>query len=304
MGTLSNLDQLFTSELRAAHLWFDRLPTGKIPVDDHGFPISFKGQAKTYERLRRPEHSCFRLESPFLGLDFDWKNPNGSENLEKKQRAYELISLLPATYAELSVSGNGCHLFYMLSAAEHAQLPNQTCGEFEVYARERQFAMTGNQMPGSLLAVTTITLLRAFQIFKLAAPNGVMKPKPEVEASGEPGYWEPAALLALLEAYSKYIPGFWFKPCRVGYAVPCPGETGWPDGARHSQRRLVQNTLVFMRNGWPCFECFHAHCQAKTIKDWWTYYDPFKLYFDFDEWQEKAILEADARFRAEYGGAR
>ncbi len=51
------------------------------------------------------------------------------------------------------------------------------------------------------------------------------------------GYWDDSGLLAMLTAYEENIPGFGFRPCRNGYAVPCPGnEEGWSDGARHTTK--------------------------------------------------------------------
>jgi hypothetical protein len=132
------------------------------------------------------------------------------------------------------------------------------------------------------------------------APRSV----PNKEDDGEPGYWEQDALLALLQAFQKRMPEFRFRPCRHGYSVPCPGNLpdGWPDGARHSteDRLLTHETLVWLRNGWPVFRCVHAHCDGgagepkKTWKDFIEYYDPLRLFFDFDEWQEQALnLAAD-----------
>jgi hypothetical protein len=120
------------------------------------------------------------------------------------------------------------------------------------------------------------------------------------EGGDDCGYWWDDALLALLTAYKKSIPGFDFHRCRRGYAVPCPGNTqlgGWPDGAKHStdDPLLSHESLVFIRNGWPKFRCFHAHCDGdcgiakKTINDWRDYFDPGFVFFDVDAW-----LDAEA----------
>jgi hypothetical protein len=305
MHTNSNLEP-FTPELRACCRWMNRAAAGKIPINSSGFPISFKdpNNWKQYVDLDEPRRSCLAIDIPFFSVDFDWKRQlsDGTlvEDADKKASMLAVYDALPPTYAERSVSGFGLHLFYSCDA--HHKLPDQATDHFEVYARGRQFAMTGDAYEDAPREVRRLSLAEALVIFRLAAPVAE-KPQPGMIGDGEPGYWEPDALLALLEAYRERIPGFWFRSCRIGYAVPCPGEQGWPDGARHSQKRLVQNTLVFMRNGWPCFECLHAHCQSKTIKDWWQHYDPLRCYFDFDEWQ-KDQLDAIAEHPEQYGGAR
>ena len=115
--------------------------------------------------------------------------------------------------------------------------------------------------------------------------------KPRVQGDDEAGYWDNDTLLAMLEAYKKHIPGFTFRRCRRGFAVPCPGNPklgGWPDGAKHStsDRLVSHEALVFIRNGWPKFRCVHAHCEQpkKTINDWRDYFDPGFVLFDVAEW--------------------
>ncbi len=121
---------------------------------------------------------------------------------------------------------------------------------------------------------------------------------------GEPGYWDADALLALLHAFNKRIPGFKFRPCRHGFSVPCPGNLpgGWPDGAKHStgDPLLSHETLIWLRNGWPVYRCVHAHCDGgagatkKTWRDFIEYYDPLRLFFDLDEWQDRVLNLAAA----------
>jgi hypothetical protein len=110
----------------------------------------------------------------------------------------------------------------------------------------------------------------------------------------EAGCWWSDALLAMLQAYKEFIPGFDFKKCRRGYAVPCPGNPklgGWPDGAKHSTTDplVSHEALVFVRNGYPKFRCVHAHCDLprpdkKTINDWRDFWDPGYVFFDIDSW--------------------
>jgi hypothetical protein len=113
------------------------------------------------------------------------------------------------------------------------------------------------------------------------------------DGNDDSGYWDESALVAMLEAYKENIPDFDFRPGRLGYMVPCPGnEEGWSDGARHSSQdpKLSPFAEVFIQNGWPKFKCFHAHCDGgcsapkKTINDFRSHYDPLRILFDFDEW--------------------
>jgi hypothetical protein len=124
-------------------------------------------------------------------------------------------------------------------------------------------------------------------------PTPVEKDKSAVSGDDDSGYWDKAALVAMLNAYKENIPDFDFCPGRLGYMVPCPGnEEGWSDGAMHSSKdaKLSPFAEVFIQNGWPKFKCFHAHCDGgcsapkKTINDFRSHYDPLRILFDFDEW--------------------
>jgi hypothetical protein len=76
-----------------------------------------------------------------------------------------------------------------------------------------------------------------------------------------------------------------------GFKIMCPGNEGWPDGEQHSEivATLNDGTIVFVRNGWPCFSCRHAHCSEgmkqgkKTWEDFIDYHDPDRKYFDYPE---------------------
>jgi hypothetical protein len=121
------------------------------------------------------------------------------------------------------------------------------------------------------------------------------------------GWWSPDALLAMLDFYRENFPGFEFKCCRRGYAVPCPGNPalgGWPDGAMHSTSNLLisHEALVFLKNSWPKFVCMHDHCggwtdpNKKTINDWRSFWDPLRLW-DFTEWQDAEMLRLERLWR-------
>lgn len=127
----------------------------------------------------------------------------------------------------------------------------------------------------------------------------------EYTGDGEPGFWTGVDLLANLTAWKK-IKGFDFKKCRQGYAVPCPGNTkqGWPDGSQHSafDNNLSPTSIVFLKNGLPCFHCFHAHCNElgkKTWKDYRDYWDKDRLVFSYSDWCDQQFELHQARVIAE-----
>jgi hypothetical protein len=142
--------------------------------------------------------------------------------------------------------------------------------------------------------------------FELFRPEFCLRPLPEVQSespepgsSDDEGYWDNDALLAMLSAYKEFFPGFEFRPCRHGFAVPCPGDLdGWGDGSQHTIKApgLSHETLVFLKNGWPKFLCVHAHCNGecgspkKTINDWRAYWDEFRLW-EFEDWQEAEMAK-------------
>jgi len=287
----NNVELLYTPELRGSGRWMDTTSMAKIPLTA-GYPINAL-DPKNWKRfidLKNPRHACLAIGIPLIASDFDWKTEvNGKyvEDAEKKARSLKLLGELPKSYAEKSLSGFGVHVFHRVQPENHSKLPDQVVGEFEVYTRKRQFRMTGNIWPSAIPEVTDLTLAEALEIFHLANPVVVAETNKIVR--GEPGYWDETALLAMLDAFRKHVPNFWFKPCRHGYAVPCPGELGWPCGAKHSSRRLVQNSLIWVGNGHRRWECFHAHCSAKTTLDWLKFYDPLQVLFNHDEWEADEI---------------
>src|SRR5205823_31652 len=104
----------------------------------------------------------------------------------------------------------------------------------------------------------------------------------------EPGPYTHAALAEHLAAWKKFITGFDFQSASGGFLIPCPGnlEWGWPDGNKHSQNGPLfsPDTAVAIVNGWPCFHCFHAHCQGKTWKHLQDFYDFGRLFHRFEDW--------------------
>ena len=52
------------------------------------------------------------------------------------------------------------------------------------------------------------------------------------------------------------------------FNVNCP----WED--LHSSKGKASETTIFLRNGFFCFDCKHAHCQDKKGKDFISFYEP------------------------------
>jgi len=231
------------------------------------------------------------IETPFIGVDFDHCIEDGVLN----PKIEALIKKMLATYTEVSPSGTGLHMWY--KCAEHAKLPNQATGLFEVYARGRYLTVTGNRVEGSPDSVTPISLSQALELFHLADPSALEDADLYKNIDGEEGYWSSDALFACLESWKRFNREFQYVPIGNKYAVPCPGNTcGWPEGEHHSFKdpTLSKQTMVWLINGWPVFSCFHAHCQGKTWKDIAAYYDPDRIFFNVDEWIEEQIAVAEA----------
>lgn len=261
--------------------------TEKVPVDHCGAPINAQDHANWIsfeEAQRRDSHRLgLVIAHPFIGVDLDkcFRDGHLTPDFQK------LFDLLPRTYAEVSPSGKGLHLWY--ACDDHAKLPDSAVGAFEVYARKRYFTMTGERFGQSPLVVTRLSLDQAMAIFQLAAPQAAT----EINLhDDEPGYWDQDALAALLKAWTENIVDFRAAPGGSRWEIPCPGnEEGWADGNCHSSKdpKLSRNAIVWIRNGWPVFNCFHAHCAAKTWNDLRQHYDPLRLFFEFDSWVEAEL---------------
>lgn len=252
---------------------------------------SFKRASQRVSKPSRKRGWGLVIDAPFIGVDFDDCIDNGKLNA----RASAFVSKLPATYAETSPSGRGLHLWYRCK--QHAKLPNQAVGLFEVYARRRYLTITANKTDGALDQVTELSFDAAMEIFRMAQPSAF--DDSEFYSRYEPteeGFWSAAAMLALLEAWQAVIPGFKFVPDVGKWSIPCPGNSdGWLDGNIHSIKNppLSRNSMVWVQNGWPVFHCFHAHCAEKTWRHLVDFYDPLRIYFDFDIWQENRLAELD-----------
>ena len=215
----------FPQELISSCRWLHR--RGKVTTSPSGVTINAFDPHFWLPFDQVQGERSLVCDNPFVFVDFDWKNGGEAE-------ARSLIAQLPPTFTELSLSKKGAHLYY--SCDEHAKLPNQAVGRFEVYSRKRQFAVTGDHVEGTPLNVTRLSLDEAREIFRLADPSAAARSIELRTRDQEPGYWKEITLLAMLEAYREFVPDFEFARGRRGYMVPCPGNPrkrderhgGWP----------------------------------------------------------------------------
>ena len=97
----------------------------------------------------------------------------------------------------------------------------------------------------------------------------------------EPGYWSLLALADFLITnnidFAQRGDHFW---------VTCPGNlAGWTDGTSHSNPdgNLSSKSIVFIRNGWPAFNCKSQCCDGsnapkKTWGDFCRFFDPTRRF--------------------------
>lgn len=214
-------------------------------------------------------------------------NPNTGYSYGCSSRTVKIYG-----YVERSPSGKGLRWFYL------GQLPDvgstvQIINDIEVY-RAKWATITGDiaryndPTPFERVVSNVPDFLAARWIVQANAAKLVR----ESVSDGEPGPFDRAMLLERLEAWKKFVPGFSFvdtKPVDPQesdyFLIPCPGVNGWPDGNKHSDndKSLSKAACVWVRNGFPVFHCFHAHCAEKTWKDFQNFHDPDRLWHTVDE---------------------
>jgi len=120
----------------------------KPPVDADGYTINAQDSANWWsfdEVLEVNEQIGFVLtdEDPFLFIDLDHVLKNG----KLCDWAEELIAVLPATYIEISPSGDGLHILYKLNDTPEIPSNKQVFDDgtaLEIYFEKRYFTITGN----------------------------------------------------------------------------------------------------------------------------------------------------------------
>jgi hypothetical protein len=166
------------------------------------------------------------------------------------------------------------------------------------------------RFPGTLNAKGENTTERPWRISRLITREGLaevapvpieklkelaaLAPKPErTERQAENhGSGTGDELGKTLEGYSRLCPDFEFQPAHIGgdingpgYWVRCPATiTEWPDGSSHGSGYggLDNSSVVFMKDGFPCFVCLHSSCSVEAGAGRKKTWKDFKDYFDFN----------------------
>ena len=131
----------------------------KPPVDANGHTINAQDPAKwhSYEdAIAASEQIGFVLteNDPFLFIDLDHVLKDG----KLCDWAKKLLTELPITYTEISPSGDGLHLYYMLNDAPVIPSNKHAIGDgtaLELYFDKRYFTITGNVYVDSPIAVVS-----------------------------------------------------------------------------------------------------------------------------------------------------
>jgi hypothetical protein len=213
-----------------------------------------------------PVRLGFDIAAPFFAVDLDKVLDSG----RLTSRGKELIAKLPETYAELSPSGRGLHLWYRVKNG-HDSLPNATfVPSFEAYSRLRWFTMTGSvywKKP-----VRSMTLKAALAVFAIGAAK-TAPTRNKIASNDKPGLWSvemmDSFLAACIYPYRKYG--------AAEFRVSCPGArpSSWSDGTNHDDDDLRGNaTTVAVKNGYPVFYCHHTKCAGKRWRDFYDFIDP------------------------------
>ena len=94
----------------------------------------------------------------------------------------------------------------------------------------------------------------------------VVQERPKQHADKTGGSYTYEKLEELLQLWAARNEGFEWAAAQTskgpGFRITCPGHTGWPDGAIHSDASGALNgsAVVWVENGHPRFTCKHAHC--------------------------------------------
>ena len=120
----------------------------KPPVNDKGHRINAQDPAnwKSFEdAVKASTNVGFVLtdDDPFLFIDLD----HVLKNEKLCDWAGELVAALPNTYTEISPSGDGLHLYYMLNDTLDIPTNKRTFDDgtaLEIYFSKRYFTITGD----------------------------------------------------------------------------------------------------------------------------------------------------------------
>jgi len=133
--------------------------TTKPPVDADGHKINAQDSAnwRSFEDVVAVNDQIgFVLtdDDPFLFIDLDHVLKEG----KLCDWAEELIAELPATYIEISPSGDGLHMLYKLNDTPNIKTNKRKFDDgtvLEVYFNKRYFTITGNVYNSTPIATVT-----------------------------------------------------------------------------------------------------------------------------------------------------
>jgi hypothetical protein len=240
--------------------------------------------------------------TPMKGIG-TWVRPRKMVlDFDSMERYEAVMTQIPLSYTELSPSGRGVHVWYAVEDDDLPSWPNLDKTGFEVYTRSKAMTVTCDTYMD--WPVTMLTRQQAMDILQLAGWKPE-KAKPRASSTSSPvltsiddqdGWWGDNILSACLDAWKNMGRGFDF--CRghqAGtYWVSCPGNVWqWLDSLKHSCKGevLSNKSMVFLRDGWPCFVCFSQACNGdpkKSWKDLANFWDPTHQW-DAEKWLEEQI---------------
>lgn len=125
-------------------------------------PLTWSTYAEAIHKSDKVSIAC-TLDQKFLAIDIDHCIKEKSISHEKKDIIINLISEAN-TYTEISPSGNGLHLYLILT--ESLSLIANKKAPFECYTSKRFLTVTGNSF-GSSRAVRTVSIDEAMRILSI-----------------------------------------------------------------------------------------------------------------------------------------
>jgi len=267
-------------------LGFRVVPHGTVEPHRHPLVLDWPNVASRDARQLRIWSAAFAFHKPGVGIvigdDETWV-------LDVDEPGTYLMRRIVPNTTVVRSGGGGLHLYFKHNAYSRKAL--KPLGNLYVKGKKRDKAVELFVNPHALLAPGTVHCKTgkryewthemkprvATQEF-VDRVTSLLWAKSVVTESRGSGYWLPEALEACLAAFGvEYEAGR-----RQGqYRVPCP----W--NADHSSPDKPDKTVVFLRDGWPCFSCLSSACSApnkKTIGDFFRFHDPDHSLFSIESW--------------------
>jgi len=129
----------------------------KLPCNSKGEGVDGLSNGKSFEEVAVVNKNVnaislvlTRDNEEFGAIDLDHCMKNG--NVDPECENYELIKRIitkVGSYSEISMSGNGCHIYFGMSEGKPEELNNKRKGVFEFYLEKHVIGMTGNRIVGT-----------------------------------------------------------------------------------------------------------------------------------------------------------